>query len=395
MLDKKLEIKASWDKKPKKKVDPAAIEILSPIQKINNWLAEKASVWVKDKVVFFRLLSTMINSWMSLIESLEILRDQAESPKLQLVISRVIKRTAAGSSLSDAMSYHPDVFDVSSIWIIKAWEKSGKLNTILTNLADQIENFAKLSWKIKWALMYPAVIMIIVVIAIVIIMTTVIPQIKEMFTSMWAKLPFATQLLIDTSDFLLAKNEILQINNLLLLVWLIIVLFIGFIKLIKTKKWSYYFSLVLLRIPLIKTILQKMIIAKFCRWMSILIWSWMWIIEVLWLISNMLWHEAYRIRTNRIAADVMQWLTMSQNMKRDVLYYPPMLVSMIAVWEKTAKLEEVTLKVADFYENEVNTIINNLMSLLEPLIIVVVWGSVWWIIIAIMLPIMSISDLIW
>jgi len=394
MSEKKIEIKASWEKSFLVWWN-IALESKSPIERMNIWLAENWKVDTKDKVVFFRLLSTMINSWMSLVDSLQILKDQSASPKLQLVIWKIMNRISWWSTLADSMSVHPDVFDKASVWIIRAWEKSGQLNNILKNLATQIENFAKLAWKIKWALMYPAVIILIVIWAISVIMTTVIPQIKEMFSSMWAVLPMPTQVLINISDFLLSKNSLIWVNNWLLVLWGAIAFFVVLKKLLNTKKGAYYFSLILLRTPMFKTIVQKMVVAKFCRWMSILIWSWMWIIDVLWLVSDMVWNEAYRLRTKRIVADVKQWLTMSQNMKKDVLYYPPMLVSMIAVWEKTAQLEEVTTKVAEFYEDEVNTIVDNLMSLLEPVIIVVVWGTVWWIIVAIMLPIMSISDIIW
>lgn len=395
MSEKKLEIRAGWQKRINLAKDHLPTEDKrSPVEKLNNRLAEKSSVKTKDKVVFFRLLSTMINSWMSLIESLEVLKEQIASPKLQLVIWKVSSNISWWWTLADSMEVYSDTFTKSEIWIIRAWEKSGKLNSILQNLATQVENFAKLWWKIKWALMYPAVIILIVIWAIAIIMTTVIPQIKEMFESMWAKLPGPTVMLINTSDFLLSP-WFFWINNWLLILWYIAIFFFTFVKLIHTKKWAYYFSLVLLKVPLIKVLVQKMIIAKFCRWMAILIWSWMWIIDALKLVSDMLWNEAYRQRTVRIIADVKQWLTISQNMKKDYLYYPPMLVSMIAVWEKTAQLEEVSTKVAEFYEDEVDTLVKNLMTLLEPIIIVVVWSTIWWIIIAIMLPIMSISDMIW
>lgn len=118
------------------------------------------------------------------------------------------------------------------------------------------------------------------------------------------------------------------------------------------------------------------------------------LINSLYLLSDMVWNEAYRLRILRIISDVKQWLNMSQNMKRDVLYFPPMLVSMMSVWEETAQLEEVSKKVAEFYEEEVETAVAWLMSLLEPLIIVLVWLVIWWIIVAVMMPILSISDLV-
>ena len=364
------------------------------IEKIDFWMAEHSSVWIKDKVVFFRLLSTMIWASMNIDKSLAILRDQSSSPKLKNIIWRILSMVNNWIDFSTSMSKFPDVFTSSECWLIKAWEKSWRLSVVLKNLAQQIESSSQLTSKIKWAIMYPLMMIIVVLAAIIAIMIFVIPEIKKMFASMWAKLPDMTLLLIHTSDFLTSSNSLTWINNTIMIFMYLAIFVFWFIYFKKTKKWEKIYNLVMLRAPLFGSLIKKMVIAKFCRWLNILTWSWMSLINALYLLSEMVWNEAYRLRILRIISDVRQWLSMSQNMKRDTLYFPPMLVSMIAVWEETAQLEEVTLKVAEFYEEEVNTSVWALMSLLEPIIIVVVWLVIWWIIIAVMLPILSISDIV-
>ena len=364
------------------------------IEKVDFWLAEHSSVWIKDKVVFFRLLSTMIWASMSLDKSLSVLQKQSSSPKLANIIKRLLSMVENWVEFSTAMTKFPDVFTSSESWLVKAWEKSWKLAVVLKNLAEQIESSAKLTSKIKSAIMYPSMMIIVVLAAVTAIMLFVIPEIKKMFESMWAELPQMTQVLLNTSDYLIWTNELIWLNNTVIILLYIVLFIFWFIYFKNTKKWEKIYNLFMLRVPLFWALIRKMVIAKFCRWLNILTWSWMSLINSLYLLSEMVWNEAYRLRILRIIADVKQWLDMSQNMKRDVLYFPPMLVSMISVWEETAQLEEVTKKVAEFYEEEVDTAVTWLMSLLEPMIIVIVWLVIWWIIIAVMTPILSISDLV-
>lgn len=391
-MSRNLEIKA-WSEKVLFQTK-SEFDWLWLIERIDFWLAEHSSVSVKDKVIFFRLLSTMVWASMSLDKSLTVLHDQTSSPKLSNIIKRILSMVENWVEFSTAMTRFPDVFSSSESWLVKAWEKSWRLNVVLKNLAEQIETSAKLTSKIKSAIMYPAMMIIVVLCAITAIMLFVIPEIKNMFESMWAKLPNMTQMLIHTSDYLIWTNSLFWINNTIVLVMYIALFVIWFIYFKKTPKWEKLYNIFMLRVPLFWSLIRKMVIAKFCRWLYILNWSWMSLINSLYLLSEMVWNEAYRLRILRIISDVKQWLNMSQNMKRDVLYFPPMLVSMMSVWEETAQLEEVSKKVAEFYEEEVDTSVAWLMSLLEPMIIVVVWVVIWWIIVAVMLPILSISDIV-
>ena len=214
-----------------------------------------------------------------------------------------------------------------------------------------------------------------------------------MFSSMWAELPEITQALISTSDFLL-EEWWLWFNNWVLIIMWCILAFVVFSYWKKTEIWSYYTSLALLYIPLFWMLEQKISVAKFCSAISLLTGSWIDLIEGLRLTSNMIWNNAYKIRILRIVQDVQQWLSVAQNMKKDTLYFPSMVTSMILVWEKTGRISEVTNKVAEYFESEVDSLVKNLMQLIEPLIIVVVWLLVAWIVVAVMVPLLSMSDIV-
>lgn len=362
------------------------------MEKVDEFLAGFSSVGANEKVIFYRLLSTLINAWVPLLDSLEVLQSQVKSQKLALTLKNVGRRVSSGSMLSDALWAFPEIFENAECWVIKAWEKSGKLKDILINLADQIEKSFLISSKIKWAMIYPIVILLVVSWALYWIMVFVIPQIEQMFTSMWAKLPWITTFIIDCSRFLTSSNS-LGINN-----WISLIAWIAFVVILffvwkKQKSWAYWVSIVSLRLPVFGQLVQKMAVAKFCWAMSLLVWSWLPIIDSLKLSSEMIWSEAYRVRILMIVVDVKQWLSIAQNMKKDTVYFPTMLTSMILVWEKTAQIPEVTKKVAEFYEDEVDSTVRNLMQLLEPIIIVVVWAIVAVIVIAVMLPLLSLSDI--
>ena len=391
---KKIEIKVTTSSKEVKSINlPEEESTLSTYDQINDYLGQYSQVTIEEKLIFYRLFATMINAWVSLIESLNVLTDQAKSPKFKKILKVIKTRISGWSTIANSMKLYPDVFDQSEIWVIKAWEESWKLKEILMKLASQIEKTALIEWKVKWAMIYPFVIILVVMGAMYAIMTLVIPQIKEMFTSMWAELPPATKMLISLSDFL-GTSWIFWINNWILIIGGALFFYLLFSIWKRTDMWAYYTSYGLLYFPLFGMISQKISVAKFCWAISLLTWSWIDLIESLQLTANMIWNQAYKIRILRIVQDVQQWLSVAQNMKSDALYFPPMVSSMIYVWEKTGQISEVSLKVSEFLDDEVDSLIKNLMQLIEPLIIVVVWIMVAWIVIAVMVPLLSMSDIV-
>jgi len=335
----------------------------------------------------------MINSGVNINKALEILKAQLESPKLKVIIDGLIVKIAAGRTFSDSLKDFPEDFAEAEIGLINSGEVSGRLNTALVNLADQTEKSAQITKKLKGAMIYPSVIICIMGAAMFAVMTFVIPKIKAMFESFGAELPFITQALIDLSDFLLATGGPLGLPNALNILGGIVMTVMGIIYFKKTPAGKPLWDALMLKLPLFGALTQKVVISKLCRGIATLLSSGVPIVKAFHICSNLVGNELYKKRIIRIAEDLKIGISVADNMKADKTFFPPMMVSMIGVGEQTAKLDKVSLKMAEFYEEEVNDTIKNISSLMEPIIIVFVGLAVGGLVIAIMLPILNLSDL--
>lgn len=354
------------------------------LAKINNFVIARQRLKVKEKVIFFRLLSTMINAWMSLSRSISVLEKQEKSAVFKNVLWRFREELDNGKTLSYCLDLYPNSFSESEVWMVRSWEKTWKLNFILTDLADQIEKVAWISWKIKSALMYPSFIMLVVIWVIFVMMVMVVPKLLDIFQDK-SKLPESTKTLIAFSDFF--------VNY-----WYIMIFVIVSIKLSidfwrKTSTWKYMYDDFILKMPVFWQVVKKLILSKFSRVLAWLMNSWISVVESLNIISTVVWNEVYRQKILLLREDVEKWIKIWESIDWDPLF-PDMMVQMIQVWEQTAKLDKTIVKVAEFYEEQVDNIILTLNKLLEPFIIVFLAIVVWAIAIAIMQPIMSLSDTI-
>lgn len=355
----------------------------SLIDKINFYLISKQSIKTKDKVLFYRLLSTMINSWITLIKSIQILEKQEkEWTVLKTLLKRFIVDLREWKWLSECLKQFPSSFSTAEIWMIESWEKTWKLNKSLQDLATQQEKLSSINWKLKSALMYPAMIIVVVIWVIVVMMVFVVPKLLEIFS--WSdNLPASTRLLIGISDFFVHYWWFAMITIWALVFWII--------TWKKTPSWKYYFDKFILKIPIFWNITKKIILSKFARVLSWMLSSWVSIVESLRIVSEAVWNEAYRQRILFLRDDVKNWLKIYESLEDDPLF-PEMMTSMIQIWEQTAKLDEIIIKIADFYDEEVDNTIWVINKLLEPIIIVTMAVVVWFIAIAIMQPIMNMAD---
>lgn len=365
----------------------------NPFDQINKKLALMSKLTLKDKVTFYRLFTTMINAGISITKALGILKGQVASPKLKVVLEDIENRIKSGASLSKGLEDFSDDFSEAEIGMIKAGEVSGKLNETLLNLADQAEKSDSITKKLKGAMIYPVAILLVLVVAMFAVMTYVIPQIKDMFDSFGADLPWITQSLIDFSDFMISTGgplELMNVYNILISMALSFFMFQSFKK---TKTGRELWDSFILKIPVFGSLVQKVVIAKMSRGLSTLLSSGIPMVKGITICSSMVGNEKYKKRILRIAEDVKIGITIADNLKNDFEYFPPIVISMIGVGEQTANLDKVTMKIASFYEEEVDDLIKNLSSLLEPMIIVLVGITVGGLVVAIMLPILSLSDL--
>ena len=355
---------------------------MSFIDKINDSLASMQNIKIKDKLIFYRLLATMTNAWMTLVKSIKVLRDQEKNPVMKKMLWVFVEELKWWKNLSECLELYPWSFNESEIGIISSWEKTWKLNKILVDLADQIEKISSISWKLKSAMIYPAFIIVVVLWVIAIMMIKIVPKLLDIFEDK-SKLPVSTQTLMAFSDFL---------GSYWIYIILFTVIFIIFISIWKkTPGWKYMFDRFLLSIPIFGWLNQKIVLSKFSRLLSWLISSWISIISSFEIVATWVGNEVYRQRILLIKEDVQQWIKIWESIDWDKLF-PQMMVQMIKVGEETANIDTTILKVADFYDEQVDNIIRTLNKLLEPAIIVFLAVAVGWIAMAIMQPIMQLAD---
>jgi len=354
------------------------------IESINKWLISKQGIKTEQKVIFFRLLATMVNAGLSIMKAMTILEKQEKNIILKKLYGNIIAEIKTGKNLSQTLREYGENFSDSECSIIESGEKTGKLNSSLIQLAEQVEKVSSMSKKLKGALMYPAAIVVVMIGSVMVLMTLVVPKIVEIFGDK-DKLPPLTKMLIGTSDFFVHYW------------WSIIIFAVGFVIFVsfwkQTESGKYRFDSILLNFPILGKVIQKVVLSKFSRILSNLLSSGVSIVESLRIISEVVGNEVYRQRILLLREDVKRGIKIGESLEDDKLF-PEMLVQMIKVGEETAKLDTTILKIADFFDEEVDTTINSINKLLEPIIIVTMAIVVGVIGVGVMQPIMNLADVV-
>lgn len=354
-------------------------------KKINNYLISHSKVPVKEKATFFHLLGVMVNAGIPMVTALKSLVSQMDkSPRLQSIVRSIAENIEAGTSLSEAMISYGDVFTDSEIGMMESGEASGQLSRVLENLAKDAEKAYAIKSKLKSAMIYPVVIFVLLIAVVSGLMIYVIPKLKELFASAKGDLPTITKVVMAISDFMVNHGLIL------LLIAVGIVGFLMFFK--KTDTGKYFFDKLKISVPIFGILFKEAYLARFARSLSNLLDSNVTIVKTLEITANSMGNEVYRKRLLLAAEDIKQGIPLGENLMSSDLF-PPMLVNMIDVGEKTAQLDEITAKVAVFYEEEVDTAIAGISKVIEPVILVVIGLTVGTVVASVMLPIMKLSSL--
>lgn len=352
------------------------------LTRLNNVFLSFQKINIRDKVVFYRLISVMLDSGMTLIKWITTLEKQEKNKYIKEMYNDFIINLKEWKNLSECMENFEMSFSESEIGMVKSWEKTWKLNDVLLSIADQVEKIASIITKLKWALIYPAIIILVVIWVVIVMMIFVVPKLLEIFENKDA-LPASTKLLITISDFLIhywwTLLILLSIAYLLFAVW------------IQTEEGKFYLDKFKLSIPKFWLLYKKYILSKFSRIFANLIASWVSVVESLRIVANSLNNEIYRQRILLLMEDVKAWIKIRESIDSDPLF-PDMMVQMIQVWEQTATLDKTIVKVADFYDEQFNVTISAINKLVEPIIIVFLAVTVWFIAISIMQPIMWLAD---
>ncbi|OJI07837.1 hypothetical protein BK004_00100 [bacterium CG10_46_32] len=342
-----------------------------------------AHIKVKDLVIFSRQLAVMISATLPVVQSLRILVNQIESVPLKIVVSDVADSVDGGSRLSDAFKKHPKVFSNFFVSMIASGETAGKLDEVLNYLADQQEKDYDLISKTRGAMIYPAFILFGLVVVGFVMMVFVVPKLTAVLEESGAALPFTTQLLISISEFFQTFW------------WLIVLLGVGFFVGLryyrKTAAGKKHTDYLILKIPIFgPLIFQKMYLVRFTRSLSTLITGGVSLPEALAITGDIVGNEVYRDVILNTIHEVEDGNSIA-SVFRESNVVPGMVTQMLAVGEQTGRLDTVLIKLSDFYSREVDNAVANLVTLIEPFILMIMGVAVGFMVAAILLPMYSLA----
>jgi type IV pilus assembly protein PilC len=367
------------------KLIPVSVEELRKHDKRKTWLFSRSKISLDDMVIMTRQLATMIDAGIPLLQGLEILTEQSENPALSSVVHEIRRDVETGKSFSEAIGKHSHVFSQMYISMVQAGEESGKLEEILDRLALYMEKTNGLIKKVKSALLYPIIVSCIAFLITFLLILKVIPVFKGIFDSFGAPLPMATAFLISLSDFL---SQYLPFEIMAALGGGIFLK-----KYIRTppgrKQWDH----AKLNMPIFGPIFRKVAVSKFTRTFSTLVKSGVPILTSLEIVGKTSGNTVIEEAVLSVRSSIREGECIADPLGKSKVF-PPMVIRMIAVGEKSGELEKMLTKVADFYDEQVDAAVKGLTSLIEPLIIAFVGLVIGGIVIAMFLPIFKLTTLV-
>lgn len=364
-------------KETKAKTSEATISKFTGSKKVKN----------DQLVMFTRQLSAMISAGVPILRALTALADHiAESPTLQDILRHVIHDIEAGSTLANALDKYPNTFSAVYVNMVRAGEAAGILDDVLKRLAIQQEKNASIRKRVRSAMAYPLVLLSVTVLAFFGLMIFIVPQIGGIMTSIAgpdAELPGLTVAMLSISDFVVSY-------------WYILIIVIGalvggFLTFIKTVKGRYWWHGTIIRLPIVKNIIKKIAIARFARTFSALIEAGVAVLEAIRVTSRAVGNVVYEEALMAAEEKVKNGRSLSTVISSNPLF-PPIVSQMMLVGEETGQTGQILVKVADFYEEEVDVAVNGLGTIIEPLMIVVMGGMVGLIAASVMLPIANLAQ---
>ncbi len=347
--------------------------------------APKHKVKLEELAVFTQQLAAMLEAGLPLVGALEALQEQTESPVFQIIIRNVRNDVSTGRTFSEACLVYPRAFPNLFTSMVEAGEASGGLAEILDKTASYFEESVKLAKKVKGAMVYPAVVIGLAVILVNVLLIFVIPVFAEMFDGFGAKLPTPTQLLIDLSDFL--KGYILYIIAVVFALYKLV----G--KLVSTPKGKIFADTMLAKLPVVGELISKVNLSRFCRTYAILMRSGVPILKTLDIVSTASDNYFVQRACKNIIRHISSGGQVSEVLAEDP-YFPPMLKHMSKAGEQTGNIDGMLVKVADFYDAEVDNLVAALTSLMEPLLITFLGVVIGGIVMAMFLPIFQLSSVV-
>ena len=344
----------------------------------------KERVTTDDLVVFSRQLATLVSSGIPLVAAFDIIGEQLEKKSFKDVVYDMRDSIEAGGSLSGVLEKHSDTFSKLFCNMVKAGESSGMLDEILERLAVYLEKTTALQKKIRSAMIYPAIVTLMAVAVTTLLMIKVIPIFKEIYLGFGAELPRPTTALLAASDFL--RNNFLQGIVFLSVAWFLL------LAMARTQRGRYLLDSLSLKLPIFGTLLRKLVVSRFTRTLSTLVKSGVPILTCLEIVSRTVGNSVIEEAINRVQSSVKEGESIAEPLRKSNVF-PAMVVRMISVGEKTGQLDTMLTKISDFYDEQVDTAVSGLTSIIEPLIIAFLGIVIGGIVICMFLPIFRLSTI--
>jgi type IV pilus assembly protein PilC len=352
---------------------------------INLGLGRLRGVSTKDLAVFTRQFSTMINSGLPLVQCLDILGRQSEKEHFSKIIAHVMHEVESGATLSDALGKHPEIYSDLYVNMVEAGETGGVLDVILARLATYLEKMNTLKRKIQSAMMYPAVVCFVTIAATTFMLVFIIPTFAKLYSDFGGDLPGPTKIVMALSSFIRHQWWLLG--------GVIVAAVVSFRRYYKTKSGRAKIDKMLLGVPVFGPVLLKAAIARFTRTLGTLVSSGVPILEGLDITGKAAGNTVVREAVIRTRASISTGQTIAEPLRQSGVF-PPMVVQMISVGEETGALDEMLVKIADFYDEEVDAAVDAMTSVIEPIMIVMMGGVVGGMVVAMYLPIFKLVTVI-
>jgi type IV pilus assembly protein PilC len=347
---------------------------------------KRRSVSGKDLAIFTRQLAATINAGLLLTEALETISDEAENAYLQEVLEQVQRDIQSGHDFSSALMRHPKVFPEEYVAIVRSGEAGGGLAKTLANLAKYLETNERLKAKIKSAIRHPMFIMGFAIIVVLVMVLLLIPKFKEMFDSAGAELPLLTRIVVSISDFMIHYFPFILLA--------LAVMIAAYFYCLRFRAFRLFIDAVKLRLPIIgKEIIHKGMIARFCHTFGFLLGRGVGLSQSLEITAKAVNNLVLFDSIEGIRGKILSGASISQQLRTQELF-PPLVSKMASVGEKTGSISGMLEKTGEYYDDELEITIQNLMALLEPVLIVFIGGIVCVVIVALYLPIFKIGGIV-
>ena len=331
---------------------------------------------VKDKVFFLKELSYLLKGWLSIPVALETIKNNTEKESVQYVCDVVFSMIKKWETLSRSLTVLEKYFTEWDVKIISAWENIWELPRVLKQLADEYEKLYLIRMKYLTAMLYPAILLFIIFLALYVIFVLILPWFINIVSSFHGvDLPASTQFLIDTNHFV---NK-----SWWTFVTFLVIVFIIFWLFLSTEEWKKFLLSLLIKIPIIWKIYKLYYIVFFLRYFSLLIYSWLPINKVFLHLKWVMDNPYYKQMCDDILENIKKWESFVSVLKDYTYLIPSDVVVLLKVWEETANLQESASNAISLYEEEFNKIIDTLSKIIEPILIVFIWGIVWFVAISI------------